>query len=462
MNCRRESALASVNLIERNHTLKWLAVASISALTGSLSACGVSHQSSGGASTSSFYVSTTGSDSWPGTAGHPFRTISYAVRKLRAGESLLVEPGTYREFLDEPIPPGIPTAPVTIRAVDFRQRPVLLSPHGSVPSCAGPICCRRQIHRYHRSTCFHGDAIHIEGRFERDIVIDGLVVNARYAQRNAIKLTGGVSHVVIEHTEIENAPNQGVLIGNTIPNRRPDSFDNLLMADNIHNNGRNRDDHGVYLDSPRNIVDDCRIHDNYGWGVHIFNGYKDANNPDDNVVVDNFIFRNGLPAGSEGAGIGLYRGRDLIAFDNVLWHNFFGIETGYGNTSSVVFNNTILGSVGAGIFVLPTGKSVEIANNIITESAGSGIWIDGPGVTARNNVLFRDTPDLLVDPSTRPKLRGNRAGSNPRLSCRDCADPKPLRGSAAVRAGVPIPKFLLRTGREITLEGHHPNVGAMR
>jgi hypothetical protein len=44
-----------------------------------------------------YYVATTGSNSNPGTQPRPWRTISYAAKRVKPGDTVLVAPGTYRE-----------------------------------------------------------------------------------------------------------------------------------------------------------------------------------------------------------------------------------------------------------------------------------------------------------------------------------------------------------------------------
>src|SRR5580698_2338210 len=46
---------------------------------------------------SSFYVSTVGSDSNPGTQAAPWRTVQYAADTARAGSTVNVRGGTYEE-----------------------------------------------------------------------------------------------------------------------------------------------------------------------------------------------------------------------------------------------------------------------------------------------------------------------------------------------------------------------------
>ncbi len=47
-----------------------------------------------------YHVSLNGSDDADGSAGHPFKTISAATRVARAGDTITVQAGTYREWVD--------------------------------------------------------------------------------------------------------------------------------------------------------------------------------------------------------------------------------------------------------------------------------------------------------------------------------------------------------------------------
>src|SRR5579862_8061117 len=50
------------------------------------------------AQSATLYVSTQGSDSYPGTASQPFRTITHAYSVASAGTTILVAPGTYTDY----------------------------------------------------------------------------------------------------------------------------------------------------------------------------------------------------------------------------------------------------------------------------------------------------------------------------------------------------------------------------
>src|SRR5215469_4498629 len=50
------------------------------------------------AESATLYVSTQGSDSYPGTASQPFRTITHAYSLAGPGTTILVAPGTYTDY----------------------------------------------------------------------------------------------------------------------------------------------------------------------------------------------------------------------------------------------------------------------------------------------------------------------------------------------------------------------------
>jgi hypothetical protein len=73
-----------------------------------------------------FYVSPNGSDSNPGTEAQPWRTLTSALPRLRAGQTLYLRGGTYSENVKNPaIQPGLPTSRITLAAYPG-ERPVLV------------------------------------------------------------------------------------------------------------------------------------------------------------------------------------------------------------------------------------------------------------------------------------------------------------------------------------------------
>ena len=66
-----------------------------------------------------YYVSPTGNDRADGSEANPWRSLTASMKKLRAGDTLLVRGGTYRERVEvrgESVPRGTPDARITVRA----------------------------------------------------------------------------------------------------------------------------------------------------------------------------------------------------------------------------------------------------------------------------------------------------------------------------------------------------------
>src|SRR5437870_7676742 len=76
---------------------------------------------------STYYVSTTGSDSNPGTLSQPFATINHGASVLQSSDALYIRAGTYAESLVNAVPGGTSwTAPVTVAA--YPNETVILRP----------------------------------------------------------------------------------------------------------------------------------------------------------------------------------------------------------------------------------------------------------------------------------------------------------------------------------------------
>jgi len=62
-----------------------------------------------------YYVSPTGNDSNLGSLSQPWRTITHAAQTVVAGDTVVVEDGTYVEALYLPHN-GIATSPITVKS----------------------------------------------------------------------------------------------------------------------------------------------------------------------------------------------------------------------------------------------------------------------------------------------------------------------------------------------------------
>ena len=71
------------------------------------------------------FVSTSGNDTNPGTVNAPWRTIAYALSRLRPGNTLYVHGGFYLERVKLAVTAGRPRAPIVVRPFG-NERPLIV------------------------------------------------------------------------------------------------------------------------------------------------------------------------------------------------------------------------------------------------------------------------------------------------------------------------------------------------
>src|SRR5207249_1171286 len=155
------------------------------------------------------------------------------------------------------------------------------------------------------------------------IVIDGFVIDASHAL-DGIKITyltsgGRANHIRIQNSEIFYAPGNGVFVD-------AGSDGNEFINLHVHDNGTNDFNHGMYIVSNDNLVEDCSIHDNAGWGVHMYS--ESGVGVNNNIIRDNIIYDNGRAG--RGPGILLSSGSGNQTSNNDVWGNNGGIAIDYG------------------------------------------------------------------------------------------------------------------------------------
>lgn len=290
-----------------------------------------------------YYVSTDGSDSNPGTEAQPFHTISKGISVLGPGDTLYVKSGTYAENLSS-FPSGTSwDAPVTIAAYPGDEVTVR-------PPSGDKVA--------YFSDCHH-------------VVLDGFILDGVNVSDNVAKITGGSHHIRIQYCELHNAPASGIQVATGI------DYNDLLYL-NVHDNGTTDFDHGIYVEGSNNLIDHCQIHHNSGWGVHVYNSRSSAH-VDNNTVSNNTIYDNAA-VGDRGRGIILGSGSGNLAYNNLIWGNNGGIQIAYnGATDTEVYNNTIHDNDSYGIEIDDSSTDAIIRNNIIYQNGSQAISDNGSG-----------------------------------------------------------------------------------
>src|SRR5207248_9392556 len=82
-----------------------------------------------------FYVSTTGSDSNPGTLSSPWRTIQHAANSVQAGDTVYVRGGVYNESVNISVSGSATAGPIAFQTFPGEQ--AIVDGTGLVPSTSG-------------------------------------------------------------------------------------------------------------------------------------------------------------------------------------------------------------------------------------------------------------------------------------------------------------------------------------
>ena len=261
-------------------------------------------------------------------------TINEGLKCLTAGDTLYIGAGAYEEAINENsvIPSGTSwNNVVTIAAAPGES--VVLRPSGT-----------------YEVICLVGSSISY-------IVFDGLVLDARNVDGHGLSLTNGAHHVRFQNGEVMNAPNQGILL----TSGSGGTEHNELIKLNIHNNGRGRLSHGVYIATSNNLIEYSDVHHNSGYGIHI---YDDNGGVNGNVVRFNIARNNSTHDCCDG-GIVIGSGKDNIAYNNIVYENQYGIVVGYsGATNTKIYNNTVYNNLQYGIEIRASSTNAIIKNNI--------------------------------------------------------------------------------------------------
>ena len=199
-----------------------------------------------------FYVATSGDDANVGTEKSPFQTLQRGARALRAGDTLIVQGGTYPETLVWVIPSGTSwSQPVTVQAAPGET--VILQP--TAPT----------------------DAVVDFEDNSQYIILEGFILDANNLAAFAFGI-GAASHIRVRNCEMKNARSSGMLVYG-----HSHEFSNL----DVHDNGADGFDHGLYIQSSQTRVASSRFYNHHGYGIHAFGGNGDDNIFDSNLTYDN-------------------------------------------------------------------------------------------------------------------------------------------------------------------------------
>ncbi len=280
-----------------------------------------------------YYVATNGIDApGRGTAALPWRTIQYAAGQVQAGDTVLVNPGTY-------------TGGITVDTSGTASEPITFRANG-----AGVIVNGSGGER---------DAFFIT---EADyVVVEGLTI--QNANRAGLRISAS-DHVTVRNCTFANNTTWGLFT----------DFSDYTTVENSESYGA-IDQHGIYISNSSDYptLRGNRLHHNQDCGLHM-NG--DISMGGDGIishalVENNIIYENGTGGGS---GINMDGVTNSLIRNNLLYDNhasgisIYQIDGGSGSHDNRLLNNTIvMASNGRwGINIPGTGDTNnKLFNNII-------------------------------------------------------------------------------------------------
>ena len=338
--------------------------------------------STGAGEAATYYVATSGSSGCSTNRSSPSASVSNSLGCLRPGDTLYFLAGTYNcgTCLNNP-PSGNSGARITIAGdpQDGTRKVQLNIGDGS------------------------SNGISISG--SSYLTFDNLVFDASSAAFAGFKIQGGSgsNFITLQNSEIRNACQSAILVGGD-----GHQFINL----HVHHNGSTELDHGFYITGADNLVQGCDIHDNFGYGIQLYNG-SNSRAVNNATIRQNRIHNN--TAGNRSTNSVVLGSGDNIQFYNNLVYNapHEGIQLGNGGTNTKVYNNTIYGH----------------STNCISVN-------DGGGAVLRNNICFSNGNNAVVG-STNATV-SNNLFSDPKFVNGSSEDFHLQASSPAIKAGVDL------------------------
>lgn len=306
-----------------------------------------------------FFVSTNGGDSNPGTREEPWRVLSNGAAQLRAGDTVYVRGGTYQ---DDPIritTSGTASNPITIAG--FEEEEVIL--YSWPPGAEYAIS--------------FGDATGY-------LVVERLIFDGR-GRMGAIVLADSSHHIRFKNVEVRNALNNGIIGGGS---------DHEFIDLKVHGSGWSPDhpSNGLYLTTNNSTIVGGEFYDNACYGVRIFNSGSTATSVN-NAVTGGKFYGNGYLVGLGGRSLCSSGGGGLVLGDvnnraenNLVYENAQGI-TVYGfklSNGIKIVGNTVLRNFGSGIEVQRGAANAELRDNNLSGN-GTGILDSGTATIRSNN-----------------------------------------------------------------------------
>ncbi len=301
-------------------------------------------------STRQYYVSTSGSDSNPGTQSQPWKTIGKAATIVAEGDTVYIRGGDYQEAVDFS-QSGTNDARISILAYPG-ETPIIDGDNYNIPDVAGTPLLQ-----------LSGTYIYVSG------------IEVRYSKWMGVALTG--AHDTADKINSHHNFNNGILISGDYSVAE----NSLIWSNSMNNvNGKSTTGNSTGVSAARHpnyaTIKNNIVYGNWGEGLSTF----EANGTiiEDNIVHDNW-------------SVNLY----ISDATNILCQRNFvytsGVMNGYGSTQAGIY-------LGDETYT-PASANIKVLNNIAYGNNRNFWWGKGTHKNSgMNNVLIAN--NTFVDSKT--------------------------------------------------------------
>jgi hypothetical protein len=244
----------------------------------------------------------------------------------------------------------------------------------------------------------------------------------------AISIQSGTNHLRFQNLEIKNSPWSGIMGGGSYH-----EFINLK----VHHNGMwtttagyGPGANGAYLWTMNSFINGGEYFDNLCYGVRFFDS-DPSKSADGNVVRNARLYRNGNTVAfngtancSSGGGGIVLADRNNAAYNNLIYDNWWGLDTTSKPTSGVLAYNNTLYKNRYGINISAQNANAQVINNILFQN-GFGIANAGSGTIFSANLCSVQGLGCFVI-------------GDPRFANTASFDLRLQTGSPAIDAGIPV------------------------
>lgn len=194
----------------------------------------------------------------------------------------------------------------------------------------------------------------------------------------------------MQNTEIKNTKYSAILV--SIPpdynGPSPNTYHEFINL-HVHHNGSSIKDHGFYIQSSHNLVENGIFHHNMGNGGKFFqaslSGVANYN------IARNNVFHNNSQSGKWSCGLILSSGEGNMGYNNIAYGNYAGLCILHRVTNARLFNNISYENENYGIYVgIASTENSYVENNTVYKNGVYGIFIgdDAKNTKITNNISY--------------------------------------------------------------------------